>query len=312
MSSAAALAAPTTVRCPGCGTEHEAPEVLLEGHDRLIGAPGRFTVVRCDACGLAITEPRLGPDDFTTYYPDEYSAYVSRARVRKRRLRPGLLVDRARMEAIIRYGPYREVWRRGPGRLLDVGCGAGELAAVFARHGFEVSGVEPSAAAAGNARSRGLDVHHGTLEDAPWADGTFDAVIFNHALEHIDDPVAAVARAASLLRANGLVAIAVPNFGSWHRRRFGSAWFQLDLPRHLQHFDRDSLSAVVRRAGLRPVAVGASSMRPSLLGSLQYSTFGHLRYGGRGFQLATWALLPVLAITDLVGEGDCLHLTASR
>jgi SAM-dependent methyltransferase len=307
-----AAAAPPTVRCPGCGTEHDSPELLLEGHDRLIGAPGHFTVVGCDACGLASTQPRLGPDDFATYYPEVYSAYVSRARVRQRRIRPGLLVDRVRMETIIRYGPYREVWRRGPGRLLDVGCGAGELGAVFARHGYEVCGVEPSEAAAGHARSRGVDVHHGTLDDAPWADGSFDAVIFNHALEHIDDPVDAIARAASLLRPDGVVAIAVPNFGSWHRRRFGSAWFQLDLPRHLQHFDRDSLSAVVRRAGLRPIAVGASSMRPSLLGSLQYSTFGRLRYGGRGFQLATWALLPLLALTDVVGEGDCLHLTAAR
>jgi SAM-dependent methyltransferase len=307
-----AVAAPATVRCPGCDAEQDSPEVLLEGHDRLIGAPGHFTVVGCDACGLAITQPRLGPEDFATYYPEDYSAYVPRARLRERRFRPGLLLDRLRLESIVRYGPYREVWRRGPGRLLDVGCGSGDLAAVFGRHGFAVSGVEPSEAAAGHARSRGVDVHHGTLHDAPWADGTFDAVIFNHALEHIDDPVDAIARAASLLRPGGIVAIAVPNFGSWHRRVFGSAWFQLDLPRHLQHFDRDSLSAVVSRAGLRPIAVGASSMRPSLLGSAQYSTFGRLRFGGRGFQLATWALLPLLAVTDVVGEGDCLHLTAAH
>jgi SAM-dependent methyltransferase len=210
------------------------------------------------------------------------------------------------MEWVIRFGPYREVWRRGPGRLLDVGCGAGDLATVFAAHGYEVSGVEPSEGAAGHARERGIDMHHGTLDDAPWAPGSFDAVIFNHVLEHVDDPVDAIERAAALL------AIAVPNFGSWHRRFFGSAWFQLDLPRHVQHFDRDSLSAVVQRAGLRPIAVGAASMRPSLLGSIQYSTFGRLRFGGRGFQLATWAMLPLIALSDLVAEGDCLHLTAAR
>jgi len=309
--TAVAVAAPTAVRCPGCGAEHDSPPALLEGRDRLIGAPGSFAVVQCDSCGLAITQPRLRPEDFATYYPGDYSAYVSRARLRDR-VSPGLILDRLRMEWVIRFGPYREVWRRGPGRLLDVGCGAGDLATVFAAHGYEVSGVEPSEGAAGHAHERGIDMHHGTLDDAPWAPGSFDAVIFNHVLEHVDDPVDAIERAAALLRPGGLLAIAVPNFGSWHRRFFGSAWFQLDLPRHVQHFDRDSLSAVVQRAGLRPIAVGAASMRPSLLGSIQYSTFGRLRFGGRGFQLATWAMLPLIALSDLVAEGDCLHLTAAR
>jgi len=309
--SAVAIAETTAVRCPGCGAEHEAPKELLEGRDRLIGAPGRFTVVECDACGLAITQPRLRPEDFATYYPQQYSAYNPRARLRDR-VSPGLILDRVRMETIIRFGPYRQVWRRGPGRLLDVGCGAGDLASVFAAHGYQVSGVEPSQQAAARAAERGIDMHHGTLDDAPWEPGTFDAIIFNHVLEHIDDPVDAIERAAALLKPDGLLVIAVPNFGSWHRRVFGSAWFQLDLPRHVQHFDRDSLSTVVRRAGLRPIAIGAASMRPSLLGSLQYSTFGRLRFGGRGFQLATWAMLPLIGLTDLVGEGDCLHLTASR
>ena len=146
----------------------------------------------------------------------------------------------------------------------------------------------------------------------PWPDRHFDAIVFNHSLEHVDDPAAAVAAAARLLRPGGLLAIAVPNFGSWHRRLFRSAWFQLDLPRHLQHFDRASLAGLSERAGLRPVAVGAATMRPSPLGSLQYATFGRLRHNGRGFRLLAWALAPLLWLSDRVGEGDCLHLVAER
>jgi methionine biosynthesis protein MetW len=299
----------TAEACPGCRSEDGRRQVLLEGHDRLTGAPGSFEVARCDGCGLVFTAPRLRPEDFATYYPSDYSAYRPRARMRDR-LSPGLLLDRVRLEAIIRFGPYRHVWRRGPGRVLDVGCGSGDLAGLLGHHGFEVSGVEPSADAAAHARARGVDVHHGTLDDAPWPEGSFDAVIFNHSLEHIDDPAGAVARAAALLRPGGLLVIAVPNFGSWHRRAFGSAWFQLDLPRHLQHFDRESLARLVQSAGVRPIAVSAASMRPSLIGSLQYKAFGRLRFSGRGFQLVTWAYLPLLALSDLVAEGDCLHLTA--
>jgi SAM-dependent methyltransferase len=309
MSVAATPETAVAVRCPACSTAQESAAVLLRGHDRLTGAPGEFAVVACPACGLAFTEPRLGPEDFATYYPDSYSAYEPNTGARRSL---GERLGDLHREAVIRFGAYRRVWRRSPGRVLDVGCGVGDLAAAFARHGWAASGIEPSAQAAEHARAAGVDAVTGTLADAPWAEGEFDAVLFNHSLEHIDDPAQAVADAARLLRPGGLLAIAVPNFGSWHRRLFGSAWFQLDLPRHLQHFDRDSLDALVRAAGLRTVEVGAATMRPSPLGSIQYATWGSLRYEGRGFRLLAWALAPLLFLSDRLGEGDCLHLVAER
>lgn len=310
MSIAVPTESAAVVRCPACGAAQDSPAVLLRGHDRLTGAPGDFTVVACRACGLAFTEPRLNPEDFATYYPDDYSAYEPNTSTRRPSL--GERLGALHREAVVQFGPYRKVWQRPPGRLLDVGCGTGDLAAVFIRHGWSASGIEPSWRAAQHARAAGVDVITGTLADAPWAEGEFDAIVFNHSLEHINDPARAIADAARLLRPGGLLAIAVPNFGSWHRRLFGSAWFQLDLPRHLQHFDRDSLEALVRGAGLRTVDVGAASMRPSPLGSLQYATLGRLRYDGRGFRILAWALAPLLFLSDRIGEGDCLHLIAVR
>jgi len=277
----------------------------------MTGAPGWFSVVACATCGLRFTYPRLQAEDFETYYPRSYTAY--RPRSQGRRLpSPGALLDRIRLGAIVRHGPYRRIWRLEPGRLLDVGCGTGELGAVFSAKGWTVAGVEPSEAACTYARERGIDVHNGTLDDAPWGSETFDAVIFNHSLEHIERPADALAAAAQLLRRGGMLIVSVPNFRSWQRRVFGSRWFQLDLPRHLQHFERSSLGALVQRVGLKPVAVSVSSMRPSLLLSLQYAFFGRQRIGGRPFQLATWVFLPVVALTDVVSEGDCLHLVATR
>jgi SAM-dependent methyltransferase len=300
----------TASRCPGCGCPVPEAAVLLRGRDRLTGASGEFAVLGCPACGLAFTEPRLEPEDFETYYPDSYSAYEPNAAA----VRPSLgeRIGALQRQAIIRFGPYREVWKRPPGRLLDVGCGVGDLAAAFGRHGWEAHGIDPSAQAVEHARAAGVDAVAGTLDDAPWPDGHFDAILFNHSLEHVDDPAAAIAAAARLLKRGGLLAIAVPNFGSWQRRLFGSAWFQLDLPRHLQHFDRASLTALVTGAGLRPAAFGTATMRPSPLGSLQYAAFGSLRYEGRGFRLLAWALAPLLLLVDRFAEGDCLHLTAVR
>lgn len=300
------------VRCPGCGAESAAPRVLLRGHDRLTGAPGEFEVIACAHCQLAFTTPRLGAEDFETYYPRSYSAYAPGAGSRGRRRSLGERIESLWLEGIARLGPYRPIWRRGPGRLLDVGCGTGDLASVFARHGWDVAGLEPSAVAATHARAAGIDVTTGTLADAPWPAGSFDAIIFNHSLEHIDAPAQALRDAARLLRPGGLVAIAVPNYGSWQRRAFGAAWFQLDLPRHLQHFDRPSLSRLVSDAGLRPTAVSAASMRPSPIASLQYVAFGRMRFEGRGFRALAWIVAPFLALVDRIAEGDCLHLIAER
>jgi 2-polyprenyl-3-methyl-5-hydroxy-6-metoxy-1,4-benzoquinol methylase len=295
--------------CPGCGNPLEGL-VLLRGHDRLHGTPESYRVVRCGSCGLASTQPRIDAERFDEYYPEAYHAYE--APDRRRRFGGRGLVTWLRLEAVLRLGPYRPLFQRPPGRLLDVGCGTGDLALAFARHGWQVAGVEPSAAACTHAAADGVEIHNGTLDDAPWAPGTFDAIVFNHSLEHIPDPADALRRGAALLRPGGMLAVAVPNFGSWHRRLFRSRWYQLELPRHLQHFDASSLSRLVASSGLEPVARTTGSMRSTLLQSLQYLAFGRAVVTGRAMRLAVWATTPLVLATDVVAEGDCLHVFAVR
>ena len=288
--------------CPGCG-EPLRGRVLLSSHDRLMGGPGDFAVLACRACGLASTQPRLRPEQFADYYPQVY--YPERAE----RLS---FAERLRLGWIVRLGPYRRLSRLRPGRMLDVGCGSGALLSTFAGHGWSVAGVEPSVEAAARAVDAGIEMHNGTLDDAPWQGPTFDAIVFNHSLEHIPDPVASLRQAAALLREGGTLAVAVPNFDCWQRRLFGARWFQLDLPRHLQHMQTHTLAGLFERAGLRPVARTTVSMRPALLLSLQYAAFGRVRWNGRGLRLAAWAMAPLLWALDRFADGDCLHMFAVR
>jgi 2-polyprenyl-3-methyl-5-hydroxy-6-metoxy-1,4-benzoquinol methylase len=297
---AAASATFAAANCPGCG-EPLRGRVLLSSHDRLMGGPGDFAVLACGACGLASTQPRLRPEQFADYYPQVY--YPERAE----RLS---FAERLRLEWIVRLGPYRRLGRARPGRMLDVGCGSGALLSTFAGHGWSVAGVEPSVEAAARAAAAGIEMHNGTLDDAPWQGPTFDAIVFNHSLEHIPDPVASLRQAAALLRDGGTLAVAVPNFDCWQRRLFGARWFQLDLPRHLQHMQTRTLADLFERAGLRPVARTTVSMRPALLLSLQYAAFGRVRWNGRGLRLAAWAIAPLLWALDRVADGDCLHMFA--
>ena len=63
--------------------------------------------------------------------------------------------------------------------------------------------------------------------------------------------------------------IAVPNVASWQAGLFRGAWFHLDPPRHLQHFDPASLGGILREAGFRTLQVRHLSWEQNLYGYLQ-------------------------------------------
>ena len=252
-------------------------------------------------------------DQFGSFYPATYG-YLSGAGVvgaMQQRL------QRARMDYALARRPLSTVAALTPGNLLDVGCGRGDLAAAFVRRGWGASGVDPSAEACAAARKQGVDAHVGTLASAELEDESFDAVVMRHSLEHVPDPVADLARIHRLLRPEGLLVISVPNFDSWERRRFGSAWFHLDLPRHRTHFVPDSLRLALSKSGFEVVSLEASGDAGSLLATLQYRFAGRLvsrsvpalwaQYG-----LGTLAS-PVRALLDRQrGGGPFLHAVAQR
>ena len=92
------------------------------------------------------------------------------------------------------------------GDVLDVGIGTGVSAQPFRAAGFRVLGVEVDRRMAAFARGRGFIVEDGKFEDWDPADRTFDAVIAGMTWHWID-PVAGAAKAAAVLRPDGLLAL---------------------------------------------------------------------------------------------------------
>jgi 2-polyprenyl-3-methyl-5-hydroxy-6-metoxy-1,4-benzoquinol methylase len=153
----------------------------------------------------------------------------------------------------------------------------------------------------------------GSLDDAPWQAGSFDAVTFNHSLEHVPDPLLSLRQATRFLRPGGRLAVSVPNFGSWQRRLFGTYWFHLDLPRHLQHFDRSSLAGMSRAAGLEPTEVHTSSTMVGVVISSKNALSGRLSWSEATTNRMMHLLYPLVLLADAVlREADCLHLVARR
>lgn len=95
-------------------------------------------------------------------------------------------------------------------RVLDVGCGGGALAEEFARLGFVVTGVDPSAESLTAARRHAWEValpvtyEQATGEALPFADAAFDVVYCCDVLEHVADLPRVIAETARVLKPGGV------------------------------------------------------------------------------------------------------------
>jgi SAM-dependent methyltransferase len=241
---------PVTARaCWLCGSTQlrTFPAVTLAGDREL-----RFS--RCPRCQLA----QLASDptaDLADYYAHEY--HLDGTALVTGRSSP---LDRVRQYAFHVMG--RRIEARAPkGRLLDVGCGTGVFLAVMRERGWQVAGLEPNEAWADQLRRNlGLDVQTGTLEDAPPELGQFDVVSMLDVIEHLADPLAALAAARRVLRPGGLLVLTTPNLNALEHRLFGRAWYALQPPDHLWLFTPRSLGQVVRRGGYADLEFARSAV----------------------------------------------------
>lgn len=88
-------------------------------------------------------------------------------------------------------------------RILDLGCGDGQLSVRVAASGAKVSGVDASAEMAAAARARGIAAEQGPAERLPFADGSFDAVFSNAVLHWVRGQDAMMDEVRRVLRPGG-------------------------------------------------------------------------------------------------------------
>lgn len=119
--------------------------------------------------------------------------------------------DDVRAAQLDRYGELLA----GPGPVVDVGCGRGELLQALAERDTSVVGVEPNAAMARQARDRGVEVHEvlGAEYLRGVEDGSLQAVVAFHVAEHlqVDDLIELMELAAAKLRPGGVLVLETPN-----------------------------------------------------------------------------------------------------
>lgn len=137
-----------------------------------------------------------------------------------------------------------EVPKRG--KLLDLGAGTGDFLSEAKTKGWDTFGVEPNSDARKLAAKKGVDLFENS---ASFPDGHFDVISMWHVLEHVPDLEKQIKELDRLLKPDGLLVIAVPNFKSYDAKEYKEFWAAYDVPRHLYHFSPEAIKKIFKKSG---------------------------------------------------------------
>ena len=228
------------VSCIICGVEDE---------DFLFYAPER--IVKCRRCGLIYNNPRLDSKSLEKIYSKEYFVIESNDPGVNYKAYANYIEDEpiitrsmnARMNKVESFAKHK-------GHLLDIGCAAGFSLLAAQKRGWKAEGIECSEFCVHYARSRGLKVHQGTLQDYPGSRESVDVITMWDYLEHSPDPLRDLKIACSLLKKGGVVLLSIPNVDSWSFRLLKKKWIGFKNIEHLYFFSRGTLARLSQLAGL--------------------------------------------------------------
>ena len=137
--------------------------------------------------------------------------------------------------------------------MLDIGCGPGLFLHEAKKRGWDVQGVDLSGWARKYAgQNFGIEVFQGTLQDARFPDRSFDVVVMNDVIEHLEDPKSVLREIQRVLKNDGILYISTPDIESFLSRLLSAKWWGINKY-HLFYFSRKTLEQMFREAGLKSV-----------------------------------------------------------
>ena len=197
-------------------------------------------IVQCATCGVIRSDWNADPDEIVgNYAQTEDERYLEEEEGRRELF--SWVLDQAE-----RYAGRRE-------RLLELGSHLGVFLSVAQQRGWSCRGVEPSAWAVAEGRRRfGVALEQGTVEGLEPPRDPYDLVVMLDMIEHVTDPLAALATARACVADDGLLVLTTIDIASRHARLRGASWPWMIRP-HLWYFTPETLLGMLERSGFRAV-----------------------------------------------------------
>lgn len=133
--------------------------------------------------------------------------------------------------------------------VLDIGSGTGDFLLGCKNSGFEVFGVEPNVRAKSLSESKLDSMIYTDISELE--EEKFDFITMWHVLEHIPNLSEYVVHLKSLLKEDGVLIVAVPNYKSYDAVYYEKFWAAFDVPRHLSHFSMNAISRLFSNINMK-------------------------------------------------------------
>jgi len=241
-----------TVKCDICNSLNY--KLLFKTKDIQFENNGQFDIVKCENCGLIYLNPRPTKKEIEKYYPKEYKPYQSKdEKSEKSRKTSNIFYKVMRFLAGKKsITGINEIFDKIlEGKVLDLGCGSGELLKELKEKGFECYGVEMDKNAVEICRKNNLKVIQGDIQEyIKKINAKFDVIILSHVLEHLYNPSFVIREISRILADDGVFIIAIPSADSLMFNLFKSKWHSIDSPRHLYLFSTKTLSSLLQKYNL--------------------------------------------------------------
>lgn len=142
---------------------------------------------------------------------------------------------------------------KNKGNILDIGAGTGDFLRIAKKNGWQISGIEPSEIARENALKKEILLNE-TSEEILKQTIKFDCITLWHSLEHIPDLEKQLQFLNKIIKPDGTLIIAIPNFKSKDAQIYKEFWAGFDVPRHIWHFSQKSVQLIFKEINFKIIA----------------------------------------------------------
>ena len=215
---------------------------VLSANDHLVTGR-KFDILKNPETTILETHPRPTKEELPTYYDSEnYTSHNDKsAGIVSFCYRIIKSISTSRKIRIGQNSLSKNTPQNKP-RLLDVGCGTGDFLYSCFKKGWQINGIENNKNAKNNSRTEVSSFIFDDFEFLKSQPERFDIITMWHSLEHIIDLKQTIVDMKKLLTNKGVIVVACPNHKSFDAIFYKESWAAYDLPRHLWHFDKDSIS----------------------------------------------------------------------
>jgi 2-polyprenyl-3-methyl-5-hydroxy-6-metoxy-1,4-benzoquinol methylase len=207
-----------------------------------------FSIWYCNQCTLKFTQDVPSQNEIGAYYASDN--YISHSDTNKGFINRIYHLVRSRTLAT-KGKLVMQQTKMASGSILDVGCGTGAFLNKMKTNDWQITGLEPDAIARKKAKDLYAIQPLQADEIYNLPHNNYDAISLWHVLEHVHDLHGYIAAFEKLLKPDGKLFIAVPNYTSYDATKYQDNWAAYDVPRHLYHFSPKSMQVLLQQHGLK-------------------------------------------------------------